>query len=107
MKTKNSILLVILFFKKKIILFASVLTTIIDQFHSVKIFLTIKNILFGFLLLYITKTKEGIYLFNPSFLAFPNRVSLCSSGCPGTSSIDKIGLELTEICLLLPPEGWD
>ena len=39
---------------------------------------------------------------------FPDRVSLCNSpGCPGTSSVDQAGLELTEICLPLPPECWN
>ena len=32
---------------------------------------------------------------------------LCSfRACPGTHSIDQAGLELTEICLALPPECW-
>lgn len=30
-----------------------------------------------------------------------------SLGCPGTSSVDQVGLNLTEICLLLSPELWD
>ncbi|KAL6030280.1 hypothetical protein STEG23_009295 [Scotinomys teguina] len=34
-----------------------------------------------------------------------DRVSLCSFGaCPGMGSVDQAGLELTEICLPLPPE---
>jgi hypothetical protein len=28
------------------------------------------------------------------FLVFPNRVSVCSLGCPGTHSVDQAGLEL-------------
>ena len=40
-------------------------------------------------------------------LFFWGRVSLCSPGYPGTHSVDKAGLGLTEICLLLPPECWD
>ena len=33
---------------------------------------------------------------------------LCGFGtCPGTSSVDQAGLELTEIRLPLPPECWD
>jgi hypothetical protein len=28
---------------------------------------------------------------------------LCSPGCPGTHPAEQAGLELTEICLLLPP----
>ena len=35
-----------------------------------------------------------------------NRVSLCSSGSPGTHSIDQAGLKLTEILLPMPPECW-
>ena len=32
-------------------------------------------------------------------------VSLCSFGAyPGTLSVDQAGLELTEVCLSLPPE---
>ena len=27
--------------------------------------------------------------------------------CPGTHSIDQVGLKFTEICLPLPPECWD
>ena len=34
---------------------------------------------------------------------FPDRVSLCSPGCPGTHSVDQASLKLTEIYLLLPP----
>jgi hypothetical protein len=41
------------------------------------------------------------------FFFFPNIVSLCSPDCPGTSSVEQAGLELTEIYLLLPPERWD
>jgi hypothetical protein len=33
-----------------------------------------------------------------------DRASLCSLGCPGTYSVDQAGLELTEICLPLPPQ---
>jgi hypothetical protein len=33
-----------------------------------------------------------------------DRVSLCSSGCPGTWCVDHTGLELTEIYLSWPPE---
>ena len=28
-------------------------------------------------------------------------------GCPGASSVDQAGLELTKIRLLLPPQCWD
>jgi hypothetical protein len=33
-----------------------------------------------------------------------DRVSLCSSGCPRTHSVDHAGLKLTKICLPLPPK---
>ena len=37
-----------------------------------------------------------------------NRISMCNSpGYPGTHSVDQASLELTEICLSLPPECWD
>jgi hypothetical protein len=36
-------------------------------------------------------------------LVFRERVSLCSSGCPGTCSVDQASLGLTEIHLPLPP----
>ena len=29
------------------------------------------------------------------------------ASCPGTCSKDQAGLELTEICLSLPPKSWD
>ena len=33
---------------------------------------------------------------------------LCSfRSCPGTSSVDQAGLELTDVCLPLPPKCWD
>jgi hypothetical protein len=41
--------------------------------------------------------KNHIYLFIYLFiylLAFRDRVSLCSPGCPGTRSVDQAGLEL-------------
>jgi hypothetical protein len=34
------------------------------------------------------------YLQPHPFLAFQDRVSLCSPGCPGTHSVDQAGLEL-------------
>jgi hypothetical protein len=36
-----------------------------------------------------------------------DRVSLHSLGCSGTHCIHQAGLELTEICLPLPPKCWD
>jgi hypothetical protein len=39
---------------------------------------------------------------------FRDRVSLYSSGCPGTHFVDRAGLLLnSEISLPLPPEAWD
>ena len=34
-------------------------------------------------------------------------VSLCIPGCPGAHFIDQAGLELTKICLPLPPKCWN
>jgi hypothetical protein len=31
-----------------------------------------------------------------SIYSSPNRVSLCSPGCPGTHSVDQVGLELRD-----------
>jgi hypothetical protein len=46
-------------------------------------------------------------LFVWSFV-FQGRVVLpCSPLCPETCSVDQVDLELTEICLPLPPECWD
>lgn len=45
--------------------------------------------------------------FSFSFLFSFDRVSLQSPGCPGTYYVVQAGLELTEICRSLPPEGWD
>ena len=40
-----------------------------------------------------------------SVLVFQDRVSLYNSpSCPGTRSVDKTGLEFTEVCRQLPPE---
>jgi hypothetical protein len=41
---------------------------------------------------------------NLLFFFFWDRVSLCSSGCPGTHSVDQAVLE---ICLPLPRKCWD
>jgi hypothetical protein len=47
-------------------------------------------------------------LFLSSFLfVIQDRISLCSFGHLGTRSVDQTGLELTEMCLPLPPECWD
>jgi hypothetical protein len=40
-------------------------------------------------------------------LFFRDRVSLCISGCPGTSSVNQAGLELTKIHLPLPSQVPD
>jgi hypothetical protein len=49
-----------------------------------------------------TAECKATFLF--CFVVFQDGVSLCSPGCPGTCSVDQAGLELTEICLLLPSE---
>ena len=47
-----------------------------------------------------------IYLFLFCFV-FQDRVSLCSSGWPGTHSVGEASLKLPWIHLLLLPECWD
>ena len=42
-----------------------------------------------------------------NFGYFWNRISLCSSGCPGTFVVNQADLKLTEIHLPLPLECWD
>ena len=62
-----------------------------------------------------TETREGVFLVSFSIdlniflfvFVFPDRVSLCSPGCPGTCSLDQAGLKLTEILLSLSLECWD
>lgn len=39
-----------------------------------------------------------------NFLVFQDKVSLCGHGCPGTLSVEQVGLELMEIYLPLSPE---
>ena len=41
------------------------------------------------------------------FCFFQHKISPCSLGCPGTSSVVQAVLELTEIHLPLPSECWD
>jgi hypothetical protein len=48
-----------------------------------------------------------LYLFACLFVCLETDFSLCSPSCPGPCSVDQAGLELTEICLPLPPECWD
>lgn len=43
----------------------------------------------------------------PVLFLFLDRVLLHSPGCPGTHCVDQANLELSEICLILPPECWD
>lgn len=45
-----------------------------------------------------------IWSYLGQFLVFQDKVSLCGIGFPGISFVDKAGFELTELCLLLPPE---
>ena len=47
-----------------------------------------------------------IYLFIFWFFFFWERISPCCHGCSGTYSVDQAGLEISEICLLLPSEWW-
>ena len=52
---------------------------------------------------------RGFILFYINLLIYFDffSVSLCNPGCSGTHSIDQVTLELTEINLPLPTEGWD
>ena len=43
---------------------------------------------------------------NNQYLFFSFETFFYSFECPGTHSVDHIGLELAEICLPLPPECW-
>lgn len=49
----------------------------------------------------------SVCLFACVCFCFWDRVALYSPDCPGTLSVDQCGLELTEICLRLPPDCWD
>ena len=56
--------------------------------------------------------RQVSYLFNLFFgfiyfLVFLDWVCLCSSGCPGTHSVDQADLKLTEIHPPLPSDCWD
>jgi hypothetical protein len=41
-----------------------------------------------------SKQTKNVALFKFFFLVFRDRVSLCSSGCPRTHSVDQAGLQL-------------
>jgi hypothetical protein len=49
----------------------------------------------------LVKATESFFFFSILW----DRVSLCSPGCPRTHSLDQTSLELTEICLPLPPSA--
>ena len=55
------------------------------------------------LLVFILKSWNEIHVYTKTFFSFQDRVSLCSSGCPRSHSVDQAGLDLTEILLLLNP----
>lgn len=40
-------------------------------------------------------------------LVFLVKTSLCIFDCPATQSVDQVGFDYIEICLLLPRECWD
>jgi hypothetical protein len=42
----------------------------------------------------LSVTSLSLFFF---FLVFPDRVSLCSPGCPGTHAVDQAGLELRNL----------
>ena len=55
--------------------------------------------------LFLLGVRKYFILFLSYFMVFQDRVSLCNSpGCPGTHSVDHTDLELTDICLFLPPK---
>ena len=69
-------------------------------FHKLKVFWVVLNIARnGYLSLLI-------FFFLLFVFVFLDRVSLYSTGCPGTHSVDQAGLEL-RIRLPLPPKCWD
>jgi hypothetical protein len=43
------------------------------------------------------QTEKKFFFFLFLFLVFQDRVSLCSSGCPQTHSVDQAGLELKDL----------
>ena len=54
------------------------------------------------------QTVVSCYVGAEGFFVFQDRVSLYHiSGCPQSPFVDQAGLELTQICLLLPPKYWD
>jgi hypothetical protein len=54
-----------------------------------------------------TMKKRGSFFVCLFYFFFFETVSLCSLGCPRTSSLDQAGLKLTEISLPLPTVCWD
>jgi hypothetical protein len=69
---------------------------------------TVSSVWGVLVLLTFVSLPENTFLFVclVGWLVFRDRVSLCSSGCPGTHSVDQAGLELRNP-LPLPPECWD
>jgi hypothetical protein len=51
---------------------------------------------------FLCQGVQNYFLSLLPFLVFPDRVSLCSPGCPETRSVDQAGLELRDLpaCLL-------
>ncbi|EGW11003.1 hypothetical protein I79_019256 [Cricetulus griseus] len=56
----------------------------------------------------INVTSSIFLFYSPLYfiLVFQDRISLYSSSCPGTCSVDQNDLN-SGICLPLPPELWD
>jgi hypothetical protein len=48
-----------------------------------------------------------VHIFMYIDMVFPDRVSLCSSGCPESHAVDQVSLKLTHIHLPHPPECQD
>jgi len=44
------------------------------------------------------KGKKMIKIYSMKFFLVPDRVSVCSLVCPGTSSVDQVGLKLLSEC---------
>jgi hypothetical protein len=60
-----------------------------------------------FFFLFLLPPSPPFPLLLPPFLLFGDRVFLHSPGCPETHNVVQAGLQLTEICLPLPPQCWD
>ena len=83
-----------LFLKIVITSFLIVLSIVFDLQDSTWLLITIYDYI------YLVCFVVVVVVFRQDF-------SVKQSCCPGTHSVDQASLELTEIWLPLPPEGWD